>query len=84
MGMHGPHAHVRGQSHYVLSLYLSMKIFSRWAKAMKTQSYSRDDLIYKSPIQPRGAYFALTACMLLLLINGYVGTPCSRGSLSRG
>ncbi|KAF8321172.1 hypothetical protein DL93DRAFT_1609088 [Clavulina sp. PMI_390] len=43
----------------------------QWAKAMKVQGFSRDNLIYKSRIQPWGAYYALVCCCLLLLINGY-------------
>lgn len=45
---------------------------------MKAQGYSRDDLVYKSRIQPWAAYYALVASCLLLLVNGYTGAHLSQ------
>lgn len=50
-----------------------MRLFRQWTKAMKVQGFSRDDLVYKSCIQPWGAYYALVATTFLMLANGYVG-----------
>jgi amino acid transporter len=40
-------------------------------KALKVQGYSRDDLPYKAPFQPWGAYFALTTTAIITFFKGY-------------
>lgn len=40
-------------------------------KALGAQGYSRDDLPYKAPFQPWGAYFALTTTAIITFFKGY-------------
>jgi len=47
------------------STYLRM----RWG--LSAQGFSRDDLPYKAPFQPYLAYFALGACVLVLVFSGF-------------
>jgi len=39
--------------------------------AMAAQGYSRKDLPYRSPHQPYSAWFALIACILVILLSGF-------------
>jgi len=40
-------------------------------KALKVQGHSRDDLPYKAPFQPWGAYFALITTAIITFFKGY-------------
>jgi len=43
----------------------------RFMKALEVQGYSRDNLPYKAPFQPWGAYFALTTTAIITFFKGY-------------
>jgi amino acid transporter len=40
-------------------------------KALEAQGYSRDNLPYKAPFQPWGAYFALVTTSIITFFKGY-------------
>lgn len=40
-------------------------------KALEVQGYSRDNLPYKAPFQPWGAYFALITTAIITFFKGY-------------
>ena len=53
------------------SPFAKVPLYSRFMKALKVQGYSRDDLPYKAPFQPWGAYFALTTTGIITFFKGY-------------
>ncbi|KDE06473.1 AAT family amino acid transporter [Microbotryum lychnidis-dioicae p1A1 Lamole] len=45
--------------------------YIRFSKAMKAQGLSRDTLVYKAPLQPFLAYYALIFSLIVLFFNGW-------------
>lgn len=50
-----------------------------FVRGMKAQGITRDELAYKGPLQPYGAYFALFLSILITFFNGTL--PCALSPL---